>query len=83
VSAQKWYDSNKNSVNFPVGYLVWFQRCWDAATKAAEEKFTPTNNARDEILRLLDQTDRRLAKGHVVHVGGLLDQIRAKLSPVA
>jgi hypothetical protein len=59
-----------------------FKEVWGAATKAAEEKFTSTNTARDEILRLLDQTDKRLAANHVVHVGQLLDQIRAKLSPV-
>jgi hypothetical protein len=30
-------------------YALVAELAWKAATKAAEEKFTPTNNARDEI----------------------------------
>lgn len=47
---------------------------WDAATKAAEAKFTSTNNERDEIIRLLDgvSAEERIEIFHnyCVHCGG-------------
>jgi len=58
-----------------------------SAIKTAQElvvkNFPPTNNARVEILRLVDTAQADIAKGHIVVASGVLDRIRAKLSPVA
>jgi len=66
----------------PWGYRRDNKGAWVKFEDVEELLNIPTNNARDEILHLLDQADKRLAAGHVVHVGQLLDKIRAKLLPV-
>ena len=66
-----------------IRYLDSFKRCWNFATEAAVEKFTAHNNARDEILRILERTYGEVQAGKGVRVVSLCDEIRAKLSPVA
>ena len=66
-----------------IRYLDCFKRCWNFATEAAVEKFTAHNNARDEILRVLERTYGEIQAGKGVRVVSLCDEICAKLPPVA
>jgi hypothetical protein len=60
------------------------QMIWDAATKAAEERFTSTNSARDEISALIIEIYKNRPVDRVYSREELISYLqRAETSPVA